>query len=73
MRAWFDFPSIWTTTTSQKTEYINYDTLYYNYIQEAKDVQDFASISTAEANGLFNCFYPIEITTPIKKHGVKMG
>lgn len=90
MRAWFDFPSIWatttctstryTTTTSQNTE--DYDHFYYNYIPEYKYIQDIqdcesglfsSSISTAEVNGLFNCFYPIEITTPIKKHGVKMG
>lgn len=88
MRAWFDFPSIWTTTTtsttwttttSQKTE--DYNSFYYNYIPEYKYIQglqDFnglfsSSISTAEATELFNCFNPIEITTPIKKHGVKMG
>ena len=90
MRAWFNFPQIWetttgttttwTTTTSQETE--DYDHLYYNYIPEYKYIQGIqdcasdlfsSSISTAEVNGLFSCFNPIEITTPIKKHGVKMG
>lgn len=89
MKSWFDFPQIWattacttttyTTTTSQETE--DYNHFYYNYIPEYKyiqDIQDFnglfsSSISTAEVNGLFDCSNPIEITTPIKKHGVKMG
>lgn len=85
MGTWFDFPQIWatttgTTTTSQETE--DYDRFYYNYIPEYKYIQGIqdcesglftSAISAEEVNGLFNCSYPIEITTPIKKHGVKMG
>lgn len=76
MRDWFNFPQIWATTacttttytntTSQETAYIDYNHLYYSDLFSS-------SISTAEVNGLFDCSNPIEITTPIKKHGVKMG
>lgn len=76
MASWFNCPQIWATTActtttyantiSQETEYIDYDHLYYNGLFSS-------SVSTAEANGPFDCFYPVEITTPIKKHGVKMG
>ena len=86
MRAWFDFPQIWTNTTNSSTEYINYSDPfkysgpYYsydtNYTLTAEDIQDFAnslssfSVSTSEAESWFNS---IEITTPIKRRSAKMG
>lgn len=86
MGAWFDFPQIWTNTISSSAEYINYSDPftysgpYYsyntNYTLTAEDIQDFANslssiaVSTSEAESWFNS---IEITTPIKRRGAKMG
>lgn len=87
MRAWFDFPQIWTNTISSSTEYINYSDPfnysgpYYsyntNYTLTPEDIQDplvngllSCAVSTSEAESWFNS---IEITTPIKRRGAKMG
>ena len=79
MRAWFDFPQIWTNTISSSTEYIDYGGIYYSYDTDAikythtqEDINSLSSIavSTSEAESWFNS---IEITTPIKRRGAKMG
>lgn len=86
MRAWFNFPQIWTNTTSSSAEYINYSDPfnysgpYYsyntNYTLTLEDIQYFANstsssaVSISEAESLFNS---IEITTPIKRRSAKMG
>ena len=83
MGLWFNFPQIWTNTTSSSTEYINYDGIYYSYNTDAikyttlEDVQDLlvnglssCAVSTSEAESWFNS---MEITTPIKRRSAKMG
>ena len=86
MRAWFNFPQIWTSTTGSSAEYINYNDPfnysgpYYsyntNYTLTPEDIQYFANstsssaVSISEAESWFNY---MEITTPIKRRGAKMG
>ena len=83
MRAWFNFPQIWTNTISSSTKYIDYGGIYYSYDTDAikyttqEDVQDplvngllSCAVSTSEAESWFNS---MEITTPIKRRGAKMG
>ena len=87
MVSWYDFPQIWTNTISSSTEYINYSDPfnysgpYYsyntNYTLTQEDIQDFlansllsSAVSTSEAESWFNY---MEITTPIKRRGAKMG
>ena len=79
MRAWFDFPQIWTNTISSSTKYIDYGGIYYSYDTDAikythtpEDINGLFSFSvpTSEAESWFNF---LEITTPIKRRGAKMG
>lgn len=76
MKTWFDFPQIWSSTTSSSTKYIDYNNYYIGYndpyytcAPTLEDVKDFTGglvyFGTSASE--------VEITTPIKRHGVKMG
>ena len=73
---------VWTNGAWSSTEYINYENPYYTYNLTAEDIQYFtnsfssSTISISDVNDLpsswFSCDF-MEITTPIRGRGAKMG